>query len=142
MAIVQALCTSFKRELLQGIHDFSQSGGDDFKIALYTSAATLGPATATYTTVGEVSGAGYAAGGKSLARLGPSSDGTTALIDFADLSWTDASFTARGALIYNATEGNRAVAVLDFGVDKTVSSGTFTIQFPAADAANAIIRIA
>ena len=142
MAIVQALCTSFKRELLQGIHDFSQTGGDDFKIALYTSVATLGPATATYTTAGEVSGTGYAAGGKSLTREAPSSDGTTALTDFADLSWIDASFTARGALIYNATEGNRAVAVLDFGADKTVSSGTFTIQFPAADAANAIIRIA
>ncbi len=142
MAITQAMCTSFKVELMQGTHNFNASGGDVFKIALYTSAATLGAGTTAYTSSNELAGAGYTAGGNTLTRVDPTSSGTTAFIDFADTSWTGASFTARGALIYNATDGNRAVCVLDFGSDKTVSDGTFTIQFPTPDAANAIVRIA
>lgn len=142
MAITQAMCTSFKVELLQGTHDFDQTGGDDFKIALYTSAATLGADTTSYTTTNEVTGTGYTAGGNTLSRTDPTSSGTTAFTDFADTSWSGASFTARGALIYNGSDGNRAVCVLDFGSDKTVSDGTFTIQFPAPDPTNAIIRIA
>lgn len=141
MPITQALCTSFKAELLQGVHDFRLAGGDDFKVALYESSAVLNAATTAYAATGETSGPGYAAGGKSLTRVDPATDGTTAFADFADVSWPDASFSARGALIYNATAGNRAVAVLDFGEDKRVSSGSFTIQFPTADADNAIIRI-
>lgn len=142
MAITQAMCTSFKVELMQGTHNFNASGGDVFKIALYTSAATLGAGTTAYTSSNEVAGTGYTAGGNTLTRVDPTSSGTTAFIDFADTTWTGASFTARGALIYNATDGNRAVCVLDFGSDKTVSDGTFTIQFPTPDAANAIVRIA
>lgn len=142
MAITQAMCTSFKVELMQGTHNFNASGGDVFKIALYTSAATLDAGTTAYTTTNEVTGPGYTAGGNTLTRVDPTSSGTTAFVDFADTSWTGASFTARGALIYNATDGNRAVCVLDFGSDKTVSNGTFTIQFPTPDAANAIVRIA
>ena len=141
MAITQAMCTSFKVELMQGMHNFNASGGDSFKIALYTSTASLGAGTATYTTTGEVTGTGYTAGGNALTRVDPTSTGTTAFTDFADTSWPGASFTARGALIYNATDGNRAVCVLDFGSDKIVSAGTFTIQFPTPDATNAIIRI-
>jgi hypothetical protein len=141
MAITQAMCTSFKVELMRGIHNFSASGGDSFKIALYTSAATLGAGSTAYSAANEVSGTGYTSGGNALTRVDPASAGTTALADFADTSWAGASFTARGALIYNASDANRAVCVLDFGSDKTVSDGTFTIQFPAADAANAIIRI-
>ena len=142
MAISQAMCTSFKVELMQGIHNFSASGGDSFKMALYSSAATLGAGTTAYSATNEITGTGYEAGGKALTRVDPESGGTTAFTDFADLSWSGASFTARGALIYNASDGNRAVCVLDFGSDKTVSDGTFTIQFPAAAAGTAIIRIA
>lgn len=142
MAITQAMCTSFKVELIQGTHNFNLSGGDSFKIALYTSAATLGAGTTAYSATNEVSGTGYTAGGNTLTRVDPTSSGTTAFTDFADIAWSGASFTARGALIYNSTDGNRAVCVLDFGADKTVSGGTFTIQFPTADASNAIIRIA
>jgi hypothetical protein len=142
MAITQAMCTSFKVELIQGMHNFNASGGDSFKIALYTSAATLGAGTTAYSAPNEVSGTGYTAGGNALTRVDPTSAGTTAFTDFADTPWSGASFTARGALIYNATDGNRAVCVLDFGSDKTVSDGTFTIQFPTPDASSAIIRIA
>jgi hypothetical protein len=142
MAITQAMCTSFKVELIQGMHNFNASGGDSFKIALYTSAATLGAGTTAYSATNEVSGTGYTAGGNALTRVDPTSSGTTAFTDFADASWPGASFTARGALIYNATNGNLAVCVLDFGSDKTVSDGTFTIQFPTPDASSAIIRIA
>lgn len=142
MAITQAMCTSFKVELLQGTHNFSASGGDTFKIALYTSSATLDASTTAYSSTNEVSGTGYTAGGATLTRVDPTSSGTTAFTDFADVSWTNASFTAAGALIYNSTDSNKAVAVLSFGGDKTVSGGTFTIQFPAADASNAILRIA
>lgn len=142
MAITQAMPTSFKQEILVGTHNFTTSTGDTFKIALYTSSATLGAGTTAYSATNEVSGTGYTAGGNTLTTVTPTTSGTTALVDFADTSWSNASFTARGALIYNSSKSNKAVAVLDFGGDKTVSAGTFTIQFPAADASNAIIRIA
>lgn len=142
MAISQAMCTSFKVELLQGVHDFTASTGDTFKIALYTSSATLGASTTAYTVSDEVSGSGYTAGGNTLTNVTPTSSGTTAFTDFADTTWTTATITARGALIYNSTESDKAVCVLDFGSDKTSTAGNFTIVFPTADASNAIIRIA
>jgi uncharacterized protein YfiM (DUF2279 family) len=150
MAITQAMCTSFKLELLNGSHDFDLSSGDTFKVALFTSSATLSAATTAYSTTNEVSGTGYTAGGNSLTRIDPASSGTTAYVDFADSTWSTATLTARGALIYNSTPNttsgsapaNAAVAVLDFGGDKTSTAGDFTIQFPTADASNAIIRIA
>lgn len=142
MAISQTLCTSFKQELLQGIHDFTASTGDEFKIALFTSSASLDASTTTYSTSNEVTGTGYTAGGNTLTNVTPVTSGTTAYVDFDDTTWTSATITAAGALIYNATDGNRAVAVLDFGGDKTSTNGDFTIQFPTADASNAIIRIA
>ena len=152
MAIAQAMCTSFKQELLEGVHNFKNSGGDTFKLALYaegsggksSTTATLGATTTAFTTTGEVASSGtYATGGGSLTRVDPSTSGTTAFTDFADLSFTTATITAMGALIYNDTEsGNNAVCVLDFTSNKTSTSGTFTIQFPTADASNAIIRIA
>jgi hypothetical protein len=142
MAITQALCTSFKAELLQGIHDFTASTGDVFKLALYTSSATLDATTTAYSSSNEVANSGsYTAGGGTLTNITPTSSGTTAFADFADLSFTSATITARGALIYNSTDGDRAVAVLDFGADKISTTGTFTIQFPAATASDAIIRI-
>jgi len=143
MAITQAMCTSFKTQLLEGEHNFKNSGGDTFKLAMYTSSATLGASTTAYTTSNEVSASGsYSAGGGDLTRVDPTSSGTTAFTDFDDISFTTATITARGALIYNSTATNAAVAVLDFGADKTSTAGTFTIQFPTADASNAIIRIA
>lgn len=139
-----AMCTSFKVELLKGVHDFTNGTGDTFKLALYTATATLNASTTAYSATNEVGNTGsYVAGGGALTNVTPSSSGTTALTDFADLSFTTATITARGALIYNDTAaGDPAVAVLDFGSDKTSTSGTFTIQFPTADASNAIIRIA
>ena len=144
MAITTALCTSFKQEILVATHDFTTTTGHTFKAALYTSSATLGAATTAYTTSNEVSDSGtnYTAGGNSLTNVTPTTSGTTALTDFADTRWTTASFTARGMLIYNSSKSNKAVSAHDFGADKTVTSGTFTVQFPAADASNAIIRIA
>ena len=142
MAVTQALCTSFKQELMEGVHDFTSH---TFKIALYTSSATLSAATTAYSTTDEVSGTGYTAGGEALTVTGGavSISGTTAYIDFSDVTWSSSTITARGALIYNDTAvGNPAVAVLDFGSDKTSTSGDFTVQFPAADASNSIIRIA
>ena len=144
MAISQAMCTSFKVELLDGVHNFD-TGGDTFKIALYTSSATLGASTTAYTTSNEVSSSGtnYTAGGNTLTvSQVPTSSGTTAFLDFADTTWSSATITARGALIYNSSQSNKAVAVLDFGSDKTSTNGDFTIIFPTADASNAIIRIA
>jgi hypothetical protein len=141
MAITQALCTSAKVELLQGLHNFTASTGDSFKVALYTSSATLDATTTAYSVTNEVSGTGYTAGGAELTEITPTSSGTTAFIDFGDLTWSSATLTARGALIYNATNGNRAVAVLDFGSDKVSTNGDFTIQMPAADASNAIVRL-
>jgi len=142
MAITQAMATSFKQELLTGTHDFTNSTGDTFKIALFTSSATLGAATTAYTTSNEVTGTGYTAGGNTLTNVTPSTSGTTAFTDFADTTWSSATITARGALIYNSTDSDKAVVVLDFGSDKTSTNGDFTIQFPTADASNAIIRIA
>ena len=142
MAISQAMCTSFKQELLTGTHDFTNSTGDTFKIALFTSAATLDASTTAYSVTNETSGTGYTAGGNTLTNVTPTTSGTTAFTDFADTTWSTASITARGALIYNSTDSDKAVVVLDFGADKTSTAGDFTIQFPTADASNAIIRIA
>jgi hypothetical protein len=140
------MCTSFKQQLLEAVHDFRASGGDTFKIALYSSAATLDATTTAYTSSDEVANSGtYAAGGGTLTNVTPTTSGTTAFTDFDDISFTSATINARGALIYNTTPThtytNPSVAVLDFGGDKISTSGTFTIQFPAADASNAIIRI-
>ena len=151
MAITQAMCTSFKKELLEGVHNFKNSGGNTFKLALYaegsggksSTTATLGATTTALVTTGEVASSGtYATGGGTLTRVDPSTSGTTAITDFADLSFTTATITAMGALIYNSSDSNKAVAVLDFTSNKTSTAGTFTIQFPTADASNAIIRIA
>lgn len=139
MAITQAMPTSFKVELLGGVHVF---GTDVFKIALYTSAATLGASTTVYSATNEVVGTGYTAGGNVLTAEVTSSGGTTAFVDFGDSTWTSATITARGALIYNSSKGNKAVAVLDFGSDKTSTAGDFVVQMPTADATNALIRIA
>ena len=142
MAITQAMCTSFKQELLEGTHNFKNSGGGTFKLALFTSSATLGASTTAYATTNEVSGTGYSAGGGTLTRVDPTSSGTTAFTDFADLTFSTATITANGALIYNSSASDKAVIVLAFGGDKTSTAGDFTIQFPTADASNAIIRIA
>ena len=143
MAISQAMCTSFKKELLEAEHNFKNSGGSTFQIALYTSSASLGAATTAYTTSNEVSGTNYTAKGNTLTRVDPTTSGTTALTDFADTTWSSATITARGALIFNdSASGDPSVAVLDFGGDKTSTAGDFTVSFPAADASNAIIRIA
>ena len=137
------MCTSFKKELLEAVHDFQLSGGSTFKIALYDNSASFTAATTAYTTSDEVTGTGYVAGGNTLTRIDPTSSGTTAFTDFADTTWSSSTITARGALIYNDTAaGNPAVVVLDFGADKTSTNGDFTVVFPTADATNAIIRIA
>ena len=142
MAITQAMCTSFKKALLDGEMDFSSDTSQAFKIALFTSSATLSAATTAYATTNEVSGTGYTAVCNTLTVVEPTTSGTTALLDFSDTTWSSATITARGALIYKSGGGNPAVAVLDFGGDKTSTAGDFTIQFPTADASNAIIRIA
>lgn len=144
MAISQAMCTSFKKAVLDGEMDFSSDTSQVFKVALYTSSATLSAATTAYSATNEVSGTGYVAGGNTLTiSTNPTTSGTTAYLDFADTTWASATITARGALIYLANGGtNPAIAVLDFGADKTSTAGDFTIQFPAADASNAIIRFA
>ena len=150
MAITQALCTAFKQELMLGTHNFA-TNGNAFKLALYaeggggksSTTATLGAATTAFTTTGEVANSGsYSSGGGTLTKVAPTTSGTTALTDFADISFTTATITAMGALIYNDTNSDKAVCVLDFTSNKTSTSGTFTIQFPTADASNAIIRIA
>ena len=151
MTIAQAMCTSFKQELLTGTHNFTNSSGNTFKLALYaessggksSSSATLNATTTAFTTTGEVASSGtYATGGGTLTNVTPTTSSTTAFTDFADLSFTTATITAMGALIYNSSSSNKAVCVLDFTSNKTSTSGTFTIQFPTADASNAIIRIA
>jgi hypothetical protein len=145
MAITSAICTSFKQELLVGTHNFTATSGNTFKIALFTSSASLGAGTTAYSTSNEItnsSGTAYTAGGATLTSVTPTTDGTTAVCDFADVSFSSASFTANGCLIYNDTQSDKACAVVAFGSDKTVTSGTFTIQFPTADASNAIIRLA
>jgi hypothetical protein len=146
LAISQAMCTSFKQELLEGQHDF-RSGGHTFKLALFTSSATLDATTTDYSVTNEVSGTGYSAGGGALTNVSPATSGTTAFTDFNDLTFSTATITANGAVIYNTTTGGGsgttdAVVVLAFGGDKTSTAGDFTIQFPTADASNAIIRIA
>ena len=145
MAITSAICTSFKVELLKGTHDFTATTGNTFKIALYDSDATLGASTTAFTTSEEItntSGTAYTSGGATLTSVTPVADSTTAVCDFADVSFSSATFTANGALIYNSSATNAAVAAIAFGSDKTATNGTFTIQFPAADASNAIIRLA
>lgn len=152
MAITSAICSSFKQELLEGKHDFqtSGSGGHSFKIALYTSSATLGASTTAYSATNEITntaGTAYTAGGAALTNTGVGLTSTTAFTDFSDVSYTSASFTANGALIYNTTTDGgtgttNAVAVIAFGSDKTATNGTFTIQFPANDSSSAIIRLA
>jgi hypothetical protein len=147
MSVQQTATTSFKVELLQAVHNFGPTTPNTFNVALYTAAANIGPTTTIYTTVGEVTGTGYTAGGNTLTiNVSPTSGNNsssvpTAYISFANTSWTSASFTCRGALIYNVTQGNKSVAVLDFGTDKTVSNDTFQIVFPTADANSAIVRI-
>ena len=137
------MCTSFKKELLEAVHNFKNSGGSTFKIALYTNSASFDATTTAYTTSNEVTGTGYTAGGNTLTRVDPTSSGTTAFTDFADTTWSSSTITARGAMIYNdSAAGNPAVVILDFGSDKTSTNGDFTVVFPTADASNAIIRIA
>jgi hypothetical protein len=141
------MCTSFKKELLEGKHDFNATAGHTFKIALYTSSATLDATTTDYSVSDEVVGVGYTAGGNSLTNIDPTTSGTTAFTDFADTTWSSATITANGALIYNSTTDGgstttNAVCALAFGGDKTSTNGDFVIQFPTADASNAIIRIA
>jgi len=142
MAITQGVCNSFKQEQLEGDHDF-QVAGDSIKLALYTSSATLSKSTTAYTATNEVSGTGYTATGQALTNVAPTLSGDTALIDFADETWSSSTITARGALAYNDTlAGDPAVFVLDFGSDKSSSSGDFVVIFPTADASNAILRLA
>lgn len=147
MSILQTATTSFKVELLQGVHNFGPTSPDTFKVALYTASANLGYSTTVYTTSDEVVGTGYTAGGNTLTiNISPTSGNNssgvpTAYISFANSSWAGATFTARAALIYNVTEGNKSVAVLDFGADKTVNNDTFQIIFPTPDANSAIVRI-
>ena len=137
------MCTSFKKELMEAKHNFLNSGGNTFKIALYTNSASFTAATTAYTTSNEVTGTGYTAAGNTLTRVDPTTSGTTAYTDFADTTWTSSTITARGALVFNDTaSGDPSVIVLDFSSDKSSSAGDFTIAFPAADASNAIIRIA
>jgi hypothetical protein len=149
MAISQAMATSFKVEILDGIHAFGttvvrgSTAADSFYLALYTSAATLDATTTAYSATNEASGTGYSAGGQLLTiSQVPTSTSTTAWLDFDNETWTSSSITARGCMIYNSTQSNKCVAVLDFGADKTSTDGDFTVIFPAADSSNAIIRIA
>ena len=142
MAISTAMCTSFKQEILVGTHNFTATSGNTFKLALYTSSASLGASTTAYTTSNEVSGTGYTAAGAALTSVTPTTSGTTALCDFSDLTFSSSTITANGALIYNDTQSDKAVCTLAFGGDKTSTAGDFTIQFPTADASNAIIRFA
>jgi len=146
MAITSAICNTFKTEILKAVHNFTATTGNSFKLALYTSSATLGAGTTAYSTSNEItnsSGSAYTAGGKVITSVTPALDSSTAVCDFADVSFTSASFTANGCLIYNDTAtGDPAVCAVAFGGDKTVSSGTFTVQFPAAAATTAIVRIA
>jgi hypothetical protein len=140
MAITQTMCTSFKKEILEATHNFSASGGHTFKIALYTSSATIGASTTAFTTAGEASGTAYVSGGFTLTNTGVSSGGTTGFSDFGDAYWNSSSITARGALIYNSSQSNKAVCVLNFGADIT-SNPDFRIRFPVNDAETAVIRI-
>ena len=146
MAITSAICTSFKVEILKAVHNFTASSGNTFNIALYDSGASLGASTTAYTTSEEItntSGSAHSAKGKALTSVTPVASSTTAVCDFSDISWTSASFTARGCMIFNdPASGDPSVCCIDFGGDKTATNGTFTIQFPTADSSDAIIRIA
>lgn len=143
MAISTAMATSFKVELFQGTHNFNLSGGDAFKAALFSSAATLGASTTAYAATNEVSGTNYSAGGNALTRIDPTSSGTTAYVDFADLVFSNVTISGvRGCLIYNSTDSNKAVSSHDFGSDKAATAGDFTLVMPTADASNAILRLA
>ena len=146
MAITSAICTSFKVEILKAVHNFTASSGNTFNIALYDSDASLGAGTTAYTTSEEISntsGSAYSAKGKALTSVTPVASSTTAVCDFSDISWTSASFTARGCMIFNdSASGDPSVCCIDFGGDKTATNGTFTIQFPTANSSDAIIRIA
>ena len=146
MTIASAICNTFKQEILVGTHNFTASSGDTFNLALYTSSASLGAGTTAYASTNEITntaGSAYSAKGQALTSVTPVLDSSTAVCDFANISWTSASFTANGCLIFNdSAAGDPAVCVVAFGGDKTVTSGTFTIEFPAADASNAIVRIA
>ena len=142
MAITSTLTTSFKTELLTGTHNFTNSSGNSFKLALYTSSATLGATTTAFTTTGQASGTNYSSGGSALTNVTPSATGTTAVTDFNDLTFSTATITARGCMIYNDTNGDKSVATIDFGGDKTSTAGDFTVVFPAKAASTAIIRIA
>ena len=142
MAITSTLTTSFKKELLEAVHNFSASGGNSFKLALYTSSATLRATTTAFTTTGPSSGTNYTSGGSALTNIAPTSSGTTGFCDFSDLTFGTATVTARGCMIYNDTNSDKSVATIDFGGDKTSTAGDFTIVFPAAAASTAIIRIA
>jgi len=141
MAITNAICTSFKQELLVGTHNFT-NGGDTFNLALYTSSATLGASTTAYVTTGESTGTNYSARGAALTNVTPVTSGTTAIVDFADLTFGTATVTARGALIFNTSATDKAVCALDFGGDKTSTAGNFTVVFPSPTATGAIIRLA
>ncbi len=142
MSITQAVCTSFKKELATGTHDFTLTTGDTFKLALFTSAATLGAGTTAYSSSNETTGTGYTAGGNTLTNITPQTSGTTAYWSFQNTSWTTATITARGCLLYNSTDSNKAVAVFDFGSDISATAGTFAVNFPTNDSSNAVLRIA
>ena len=140
MAITQAMCTSFKQECMVGTHNLTLTTGDVIKVALYTSSATLSSATTAYSTTNEVSGTGYTAGGVTLTNVTPTTSGIVAYASFGNAAWIGATITARGALIYNSSQANKAIGVLDFDEDKTATAGDFTIQFPTADSNNALLR--
>ena len=142
MAITSAVCSSFKQEVLVATHNFTATSGNSFKLALYTSSATLGAATTAFTTTGQVSGTNYTSGGNALTNITPVLSGTTAVCDFADLTFGTATVTARGCMIYNDTNSDKAVCTIDFGADKTSTAGDFTIVFPSPTATGAIIRLA
>jgi len=136
------MCTSFKKELMTATHNFTNSTGNTFKLALYTNSASFTAATTAYTTSNEVSGSGYSAGGSALTNVTPTTSSTTALTDFADLTFSTATVTARGCMIYNDTQSDKACAIIDFGGDKTSTAGDFTVVFPSPTATGAIIRLA
>ena len=142
MAITSAICSSFKQEVLVGTHNFTATSGNSFKLALYTSSATLGAATTAFTTTGQASGTNYTSGGNALTNVTPALSGTTAVCDFSDLTFGTATVTARGCMIYNDTNSDKAVAIIDFGGDKTSTAGNFTVVFPSPTATGAIIRLA
>ena len=142
MAITSAVCSSFKQQVLVGTHNLTASSGNSFKLALYTSSATLGAATTAFTTTGQASGTNYTSGGNALTNITPVLSGTTAVCDFADLVFSTATVTSRGCMIYNDTNADKAVCVIDFGADKTSTAGDFTVVFPSPTATGAIIRLA